>query len=81
MASDYLVHTCCPVCGEHDTVVVPLDGYLKWQRGVLIQEAMPDVSNDVREQLMTGICIPCWDKSFGEYELNEDGDDEVPWID
>lgn len=66
MASDYLVSTTCPLCGAHDNVVVPLDGWLAWNKGALIQDAMPDVRADVREQLMTGICTSCWNDSFGE---------------
>jgi hypothetical protein len=66
MASDYLVSTTCPICNEYDEVVVPLDGYLAWNKGALIQDAMPTVSVDVREQLMTGICPSCWEINFGE---------------
>lgn len=65
MASDYLVQVQCPVCMEQAHVIVPLDGYLKWQDGELIQNAMPTISADDRERLITGICKPCWDNEFG----------------
>ena len=65
MASDYTVSTTCPICGEHEHVIVPLDGYLAWNKGALIQDALPTLSADEREQLMTGICPSCWDTSFG----------------
>lgn len=41
----------------------------RWQSGVLIQNAMPHLSDDDREFLMTGITSEEWDKQFG-------GDDE-----
>ncbi len=59
--------TWCPSCGGTNEVTISLASYLKWQReGELIQFAMPDLSADEREMLMTGTCPPCWDKMFGE---------------
>jgi hypothetical protein len=37
-----------------------------WQGGLLIQEAMPHLSADDREFLMTGITPQVWDAEFGE---------------
>ncbi len=60
-----LVHTeTCPVCHKGGTVTVPLAGLKKYRGGELIQRAMPTVTADVREQLMTGIHGECWEKMF-----------------
>jgi len=37
-----------------------------WNSGVLIQEAMPHLSEDEREFIMTGITAEEWDNAFGE---------------
>jgi hypothetical protein len=37
-----------------------------WQGGLLIQKAMPHLSADDREFLMTGITPQVWDAEFGE---------------
>ena len=37
-----------------------------WQGGELIQEAMPNLSADEREFLMTGITAEEWENHFGE---------------
>jgi hypothetical protein len=60
-----VVTTCC-ICGNSHDVEVPYDGYVAWIDGELIQNAMPELSATLREMLMTGICGPCWDRSFGE---------------
>lgn len=44
--------------------------------GMLIQNAMPDVSADDREFIMTGITPKEWDTVMGEPE--DEGDDDEP---
>ena len=38
----------------------------KWEAGMLIQDAMPDVSVDEREFIMTGSTPEEWDLHFNE---------------
>ncbi len=35
---------------------------MRWQRGMLIQDAMPDLSVDEREFIMTGMTPADWEK-------------------
>lgn len=37
-----------------------------WNSGMLIQQAMPNLSADEREFIMTGITAEEWDNVFGE---------------
>ena len=37
-----------------------------WESGTLIQEAMPQLSADDREFVMTGVIGPEWDEEFGK---------------
>ena len=40
----------------------------RWQNGSLIQDAMPYLSADERELLISGTCGTCFDKMFGSEE-------------
>lgn len=59
----------CIACGKRGTVRVPYAGYQEWKDGALIQDALPDLSADQREQLMTGTHARCWQVLFGEEDL------------
>ena len=61
----------CPFCGKEYTVEVPEKGFLDWffdwcEGSALIQNAMPNVSAEVRESLISGICEECQNKFFGD---------------
>ena len=66
------IETLCPVCGEKSYVDLTYDEYLKyikWQRReLLIQEALPNLSPEDREKLITGICPKCWAQFDGDKE-------------
>ncbi len=54
----------CPKCRKASTVDVDPHALLAWRRGLLIQEAFPDLSVDDRELLITGTHPACWDEMF-----------------
>lgn len=56
----------CRMCDQSREITVPVDGYLAWRRGGYIQEVMPTVSAEDREQLISDTCPTCWDKLFPE---------------
>ena len=62
------VITVCPFCGQEHIIKVPFEGYLAWQSGENVQDALPMLSANEREMLMTGICPKCWAGMFGEDE-------------
>ena len=43
---------------------VTQEQYLAWLDGTLIQDAMPNISADEREFIMTGITPEEWDSAF-----------------
>jgi hypothetical protein len=55
----------CPSCGATSTVEVPVGGFTAWKQGELIQRALPGLTKDQRETLMTGFHPACWNKVFG----------------
>ena len=55
----------CIKCKKVYTVDVPKEGFFNWQSGMLIQDAMPDVSADDRELLMSHLCSSCFDDLVG----------------
>ena len=49
-------------------IPVTQDQLDNWNSGTLIQNAMPNISPDDREFLMTGITPEEWDKTFKEVD-------------
>ena len=58
----------CVMCGTDHTVEVRAEAFAEWQRGAFIQDAMPEVSPDDRELLISKICGDCFEATFGEEE-------------
>ncbi len=58
----------CNCCGNDYLVGTTESGYIAWLEGALIQDAMPDVSPDLREMFISATCPKCWDDMFN----NED---------
>ena len=57
----------CPICGLEQSVMVRQYAYMKWvNKELSLQEAMPELTADEREALLSGICPQCWDKRFKE---------------
>lgn len=56
----------CPFCGCVNFINVSVEGYTAWKNGELIQNALPELSADEREMLISGICSDCWNGMFGE---------------
>lgn len=56
----------CGSCGKRGELSVSDDAFFAWaDDGVLIQDAMPSVPKELREQLKSGICPDCWKEYFG----------------
>jgi len=53
------VVTKCPFGQKEQIITVPRVGYQAWRRGALIQNALPKLSADEREALISGICSNC----------------------
>ena len=66
---DAVVEVRCGVCSQMHNVAVREVDFNTWQGGKLIQNAMPYLSADERELLISGTCGKCFDDMFG-------GDDE-----
>ena len=54
--------------GEINTKDIPVTETQlgNWEAGMLIQDAMPNISADDREFLMTGITSEEWEAAFGD---------------
>lgn len=57
----------CVFTGKMYKVVAPIEGYSKWKKGTLIQDALPELSVENREFLISGISPEGW-KMLGEEE-------------
>lgn len=75
-----------PLSGKDHTIELPIDevefndGQALRQRGALIQHAFPQLSDEQREFIMTGITPEEWKDAFAEAEEEDPdhggGDDE-----
>ena len=68
-------HRNCNTCGREVKMLVDSQDLVAWMEGELIQNAMPYLTPDERELLISGICGTCFDDMFPPE--NDDGlDDE-----
>jgi hypothetical protein len=54
----------CSKCKETECVMVNRQDVADWRGGKYIQDAMPYLSADERELLISGICGSCFDQLF-----------------
>lgn len=60
--STKIVHIECVICHRNYLVLVPTEGYKRWAQGrARIQDALPMLSDNERELLISQICPGCWD--------------------
>jgi len=59
------VRVTCPECKAQRWLSVDAMGFKAWKAGMPIQRALPELSPDDREALITGFCNVCWDVMFG----------------
>lgn len=58
-----VVEVTCVSCNTKHTILVPTMGYRLWATGqAAIQHALPSLTDDERELLLSNICPKCWDK-------------------
>ncbi len=61
-----LIERTDPFTGKKNALELPIteDQLATWKRGMVIQRAMPHLTPDQREFLMTGIMPDSWDAAF-----------------
>lgn len=72
--NEVTVDIICPCCAGQTALRVPLEGYTEWLQGtILIQNALPTLTPDERELLISGTCEKCFNDLFNtEDEGTED---------
>lgn len=56
----------CKGCGTRIVLKFNASDYRRWKEGELIQRAMPYLTPNEREILITGVCGKCFDAMFSE---------------
>ena len=56
----------CKMCGDLHTIQLSYSGEAAWRCGELIQDALPELTADERELLLSQTCGKCWDALFPE---------------
>ena len=56
------------ISGNINTMSLPIteEQYTAWEQGTLVQDAMPHLTPDEREFVMSGITPEEWAETFGE---------------
>ena len=55
----------CHMCGKTHTLHVYPEDLERWEKGEVIQNAMPYLRPEERELLISGICGRCFENLFG----------------
>lgn len=75
-ADNVIVSGPCFVTKKQHSVSVPLAGLLRWLEGdELIQSALPQLSSEEREFLISGTSPEGWKQMFGDDPEDEEEDD------
>lgn len=64
----------CMRCGQPSLMDVKTTSLKKWQQGMFIQDAFPELSAPERENILTGTHPGCWDEMFPNNEEEDDYD-------
>jgi hypothetical protein len=62
--SKTIISVSCRECLQKKQFDVETAHYDAWAAGALIQRAMPEISEDDRELLISGMCGTCFDSMF-----------------
>lgn len=66
MAKNFTTYSIpCNWCGEKYMIYADSQDINKWMEGTFIQDALPYLSPDDREMLISRTCPTCWTKTFG----------------
>ena len=63
-----MIQATCQHCKESSELAVNKQDIIDWTAGKYIQDAMPYLSADERELLISGTCGKCWENMFGGCE-------------
>jgi hypothetical protein len=64
LAMTAVVAVPCRLCQETTDLEVNFQGFVNWKAGEFIQDALPELSADERELLISGTCGTCFDELF-----------------
>tara|TARA_R100000908_G_C3725229_1_gene126532 strand:+ start:553 stop:765 length:213 start_codon:yes stop_codon:yes gene_type:complete len=64
LAMTAVVAVPCRLCQETTDLEVNFQGFVNWKAGEFIQDALPELSADERELLISGTCGTCFDALF-----------------
>jgi len=65
-----IISRVCPFTGALNTMEIDVtdEQIMSWRNGMMIQQAMPNLSADEREFIMTGITPYMWDEMASDDE-------------
>lgn len=77
----HVEHVRCRQCKSLVRLAMPESGWQAYKAGELIQRALPTLTADEREILISGFCGPCYDKLFDDDGADPEDDTVETGID
>ena len=62
----FVVWRTCVECRRRLLFSCSVAGFLEWRKGKCIQDALPELTTEQREILISGLCGTCFDTYCGE---------------
>lgn len=62
----------CIFCQKIVTILAPVEGFDNWEAGEHIQTALPMLTADEREMLISGVCGECFDAACDEENFEDE---------
>ena len=72
MTTTFIETRRCFHCGEHGYLELPTEGVARYEAGALIQNAFPELSAPLREQIISGTHPKCWDEMFSPFSEDDE---------
>lgn len=70
---DMVFTAACRICNKYQDIYLSERDYREWKGGKLIQTALPYLTVDERELLISKTCGECWEKMFtSEGDTNDE---------
>lgn len=67
----------CIGCKVAFVIRAPAEGFMRWKKGAYIQMALPTLTADERELLISGICGKCYDNMCDEVAVMDKPESEA----
>lgn len=67
----------CPICNKVNVIEINVHNLMLYKSGLgKVQDLFPDLSENERELILTGVCDTCWNALFKDIIVNTNESEE-----